>query len=355
MINDETLERISIVIPIYNEEESIKPLYQKICTVMAEMEILYELVFVDDGSTDSSFETLLSLYQNEGFIELSEILDKKEIDSWEINNHFFPVTQCVEELHSPQITIIQFRRNVGKAMALQAGFEMAKGDIIITMDADLQDDPNEIPSLLEKIEEGYDLVSGWKYPRKDPFSKRLLSKIFNRTTCLLTGLSIHDINCGFKAFRREVLGDLELYGDMHRYIPVFAHFYGYRVTEVKVKHHPRQFGKSKYGLGRIPRGFFDLLTVLFLHKYLCRPLHFFGSIGVLLTAIGFSINAYLTYLWFFRGGIGHRPLLMLGVLLIVIGIQFLSIGLLGEMFTKVYERFEKSFPVRRILRGIKDL
>ena len=228
--------------------------------------------------------------------------------------------------------VIHFKRNQGKAEALMAGFAAATADIVITMDADLQDDPSEIPKLIETLNnENYDVVSGWKYPRKDPIEKRAFSFVFNRVTAFSTGVKLHDMNCGFKAYRAEVVKELYLYGDLHRYIPILAHQAGYKVGEVKVRHHPRRFGVSKYGFKRIPKRFFDLFTVLFLTKYLKRPLHVFGTIGAAVASIGILIGFYLAVLWVMKGGVGFRPLLMLSVLMIILGIQFFSIGLLGEL------------------------
>ena len=252
---------------------------------------------------------------------------------------------------SSDLIIIQFRHNMGKAAALAAGFTYATGDIVITMDADLQDDPGEIPQFLTKLEEGYDLVSGWKVHRQDPWSKVLLSRIFNRVVCLCTHLSLHDINCGFKAYRREVIQDLQVYGDRHRYLPILAHQNGYRVTEVPVKHHPRKFGKSKYGLGRIPRGLFDLLTILFLNRYLKRPLHFFGSLGLISLMGGMGINMYLAVLWLIqKGNWIPSPADAGGSMLMILGMQFLSIGLLGEMLTNAFERMDRRYPIKTVLR-----
>ncbi len=223
-----------------------------------------------------------------------------------------------------------------------AGFAAAIGDIVITMDADLQDDPSEIPKLVEALNnENYDIISGWKYPRKDPLEKRMFSFVFNRVTAFFTGVELHDMNCGFKAYRAEVVKELYLYGDLHRYIPILAHQEGYKVGEVKVRHHPRRFGVSKYGFKRIPKGFFDLFTVLFLTKYLKRPLHVFGTIGVIVAFIGVLIGLYLAVLWSMEGGVGFRPLLMLSVLMIILGIQFFSIGLLGELVIGLISRLER--------------
>lgn len=309
----QSVEKVSVVLPVFNEAQTLKQLYHQLQTVLKALSVDYELIFIDDGSTDGSFEMLQALY-------------------W-------------EQADDTEIKLLRFRRNRGKAAALAAGFAHVTGDAVVTMDTDLQDDPTEIPQLLAKLSEGYDLVSGWKFPRLDPLSKRLFSRIFNKATGLLTGVDLHDINCGFKAYRAEVVKGMHLYGELHRYTPVLAHRNGYRITEVKVKHHPRRFGQSKYGWERIPRGFFDLLTVLFLTKYLQRPMHFFGVWGLFLTGIGFFINLYLAILWFIEGAIGFRPLLMFGILLMVLGGQFFSIGLLGEMLTHAISRFGSPKPL----------
>ena len=290
---------LSIVIPILNEAESLPLLHRNLTLALTSLQRPYEIIFVDDGSTDGTYKTLCQLAEKDANVRL-----------------------------------IKFRRNFGKAAALSAGFRHARGGFIVSMDGDLQDDPAEIPALLAKLDEGWDLVSGWKAQRHDPLSKRVPSKIFNWFTARVTGVHLHDLNCGLKAYRREVLENLPLYGELHRYIPVMAHEQGFRVTEMKVLHHPRKFGKSKYSLERYLRGFLDLLTVVLLTRYIRRPLHLFGSIGVLCFAIGFFINLYLTLLWLSGEPIGHRPLMILGVLLVVTGVQFVSIGLIGELLIR---------------------
>ena len=308
--------QVSIVIPAYNEAESLPILLQQLQAVLKMRDAPAEIVFVNDGSTDAT----------------AEILDMLSTQPQQ-----FPVH------------VIHFKRNRGKAEALMAGFFAAKGKVVITMDADLQDDPAEIPKLLEMLyNENYDVVSGWKYPRKDPFEKRAFSFVFNRITAFFTGLKLHDMNCGFKAYRSEVVKQLHLYGDLHRYIPILTHQAGYRIGEIKVQHHPRQFGVSKYGLGRIPKGFFDLLTVLFLTKYLKRPLHVFGMIGGIVASIGVIIGMYLSVLWFIEGGVGFRPLLMLSVLMVILGAQFFSIGLLGELLIRSISRLERHLTTQKV-------
>jgi glycosyltransferase involved in cell wall biosynthesis len=306
----------SIIVPVLNEQESVSALYQGLTTAVDAASVQdYEIIFVDDGSRDGTFEVLETLHARDG-----------------------------------RVKVIQFRRNFGKSAALSAGFAAAQGEIVFTLDGDLQDDPTEIPRFLGKIHEGYDLVSGWKYPRHDPLSKTLPSKFFNFVVRLTTKVKLHDFNCGFKAYRRDVVQELHLYGELHRYTPILAHQKGFRVTEIKVTHHPRKFGRSKYGIRRFARGFFDLLTVLFLGAYTWRPLHLFGWAGVGTFGLGSLINLYLTILWFAgQGPIGNRPLLMLGVLLMIIGLQFFSMGLLAEMITHGQAQDISSYSVNRRL------
>ncbi len=254
----ETLD-LSFVIPLKNEAESLNELYQRLVDVIERLAVRFELIFVDDGSTDDSLALLQALRGEDA-----------------------------------RVKIIQFQGNFGKAAALAAGFEHAAGRIVFTMDADLQDDPAEIPAFLKKLDEGYDLVSGWKRIRQDPLSKTLPSRLFNAVTARLTGVRLHDFNCGFKAYRREVLANTPIYGELHRYVPVLAAAKGFKVGEVVVRHHPRLHGRSKYGIERLTRGLFDLLTVLFLTRYLKRPLHFFGGIGLAVGGIGFLCLLYLT-------------------------------------------------------------
>ncbi len=307
-------KKVSLVVPVFNEEESLPELYREMVTVLEGLGVTYEIIFVDDGSRDGSRRLL------EEF-------------------------QAADE----QVRVLELRRNYGKAAALATGFREAAGEIIITLDGDLQDDPGEIPEFLKKIEAGYDLVSGWKWERKDPLSKTIPSRLFNLTTSFLTGIKIHDFNCGFKAYRREVTEDIEVYGELHRYLPVLAHQEGYRIGELKVRHRRRKYGRTKYGLARFPHGFFDLLTILFLTKFMKRPLHLFGLIGFLLTLGGLGINLYLAVIRFRFGSIlGRHPLLLLGVLLMVLGIQFVSLGFLGEMITRLSEE-KKDYPLRRRL------
>ena len=334
---------ISIIIPVFNEAPTLKPLYHQIRDVMGIIGAPYEIIFVDDGSTDGSFGIMEEIHHlHQELAPVAAVIPRPSVSD------DIPVSAT-----TTKIIVIQFQRNMGKATALAAGFTRAKGDVVITIDADLQDDPNEIPKLLAKVEEGYDVVSGWKTKRQDSWSKIILSRIFNRVVCWCTRLNLHDINCGFKAYRREVIQELLVYGDRHRYLPILALQNGFRVSEVPVRHLPRQCGRSKYGFERIPRGFLDLLSILFLNRYLKRPLHFFGVLGFLCLISGTVINIYLAVLWFVQGGIGFRPLLMLGILLMILGMQFFSIGFLGEMFTNAFERFNRRYPIKRVLEGQK--
>ena len=307
---------ISVVIPVYNEEKNVLVLHDKLSKVLKSLKKAYEIIFVDDGSTDKTYSNLTKIHKK-----------------------------------NKNTKVIQFYRNFGKAAALSAGFEQSKGGIIITMDGDLQDDPKEIPRFIKKINEGYDLVNGWKHKRKDPLTKTLPSKIANFVTSYSTGAKLHDMNCGFKAYRREVTKSIKLYGDMHRYIPALAYSKGYRITEIKVDHHKRKYGSSKYGFVRLFRGLFDFITIKFLNDYIRRPMHFFGMIGGLLFVIGLVILTYLSILrLFYNILIGGRPLLLLGILLLILGFQFLSIGLIGEIFVNLSQEKEDVYNIKRILK-----
>jgi len=296
---------ISIVIPVFNEGDSLDKLYCELSKVLEPFSVC-EIIFVDDGSYDNSF-TLLKKIADE--------------DS--------------------RVAALRFFKNFGKADALSEGFKHTSGDIIITMDADLQDDPAEIPNFINKIQEGWDLVSGWKKNRKDPLSKRIPSRLFNFVTRLFTGVNIHDFNCGLKAYRRKVINAVDIYGGLHRYIPAMASQKGFSVTEIEVHHRPREFGQSKYGSNRFLHGFFDLFTMLFTSKYFNRPLHFFGFIGMVLFMAGLIISIYLTVGWFNGIWIGNRPIFFFGILLLIVGAQFFSLGLLGELFIKNTAKSEK--------------
>ena len=293
---------ISVVVPVSDEELTLAPLYDELRAALEPAGEPWEVVYVDDGSTDGSFAALTRLHA--------------EHDN---------------------VRVVRLRRNFGKAAALAAGFAQARGDVVVTIDADLQDDPGEIPRLLNKLHEGFDLVSGWKTRRRDPWLRRALSKLFNAATSRISGLRLHDLNCGLKAYRAEVVEGLRIYGELHRFIPVLAHYRGYRVAELPVNHRPRPHGRSRYGPERYLRGFLDLLTVTFIGRYRHRPLHLFGGLGLLLTAIGFVVLAYLTVVKAMGDAIGHRPLLLLGVLLVVVGLQLFSLGLLSEMVTSQHE------------------
>lgn len=303
---------LSIVIPLYNEEPSLEPLAAELKVVLEPLGRPYEIIFVDDGSTDGSFATLEQLHHTDP-------------------EHF---------------RVIRFRRNFGKTAALSAAFKRARGEIVVTMDADLQDDPHELPKLLDKLDEGHDLVAAWREHRVDPASKTLPSRIFNRTVSLLTGIKLHDFNCGFKAYRIEVVRDLELYGDLHRFIPVLAYWKGYGVAEVAIAHRPRRFGRSKYGWERAWSGFVDFLVVLFLTRYLRRPLQLFGTVGAISLFVGLILGLYLAYLRFFAGGIGWRPALFADILAIVVGVQLISMGLLAEMLRNFAYRAEDEYSVQ---------
>ena len=289
---------ISVVVPVHDEEQSVEPLLDELADALAPLDTTWEVIFVDDGSTDGTFARLTRLH----------------------------------DVHD-NVRVVRLRRNFGKAAALAAGFAEATGEIVVTIDGDRQDDPEEIPRLLVKLDEGFDLVSGWKAHRRDPLSRRILSRIFNAVAGRMSGLRLHDMNCGLKAYRAEVVHGLRLYGELHRYIPVLAHYRGFRIAEIPVNHRPREYGRSRYGVERYVRGFLDLLTVTFVGRYRHRPLHLFGGLGLALLAGGSAILVYLTVLKITGASIGGRPLLTLGVLLVVVGMQFLSLGLLTELIT----------------------
>jgi len=309
---------LSVVVPVYNEERSVELLYDEIAAALDPLEREWEVVFVDDGSTDASFAALTRLHSR-----------------------------------AANVRVVRMRRNFGKAAALAAGFREAQGEVVVTLDADGQDDPGEVPRLLAKLDEGFDLVSGWKARRRDPWRRRVLSRIFNVVTGWVSGVRLHDMNCGLKAYRAEVVRGLALYGELHRFLPVLAHERGYRIAELPVNHRPREHGRSRYGLERYLRGFFDLITVTFMGRYRHRPLHLFGGLGLALTVVGTLVCLYLTVLWFAGEAIGHRPLLTLGVLLVVVGMQFLSLGLIGEMVTTHHE--ERTAPREPVERYVDEI
>ena len=293
---------ISVIVPVHDEERSVALLHEEIAASLDPLGRPWELVFVDDGSTDGTFAALTRLHARHD-----------------------------------EIRVVRLRRNFGKSAALQAGFEEAQGDVVVTIDGDLQDDPAEIPRLLAKLEEGFDLVSGWKTRRRDRLTRRIPSRIFNRVTATLSGLRLHDLNCGLKAYRAEVVKGLRIYGELHRFIPVLAHYRGFRIAELPVNHRPREHGRSRYGMERYLRGFLDLLTVTFMGRYRHRPLHLFGGLGLLLGALGALLLVYLSVLKVTGEAIGHRPLLTLGVLLVVVGVQLLSLGLVSELLASHHE------------------
>ncbi len=291
------IRSLSVVVPCYNEEGNLATLHQRLTGVLTGMALPYEILFVDDGSTDGTWRVIREL---------------RAADT--------------------HIAGLRHRRNFGKALALANGFVVSRGDAVITMDGDLQDDPSELPRFIEQLNQGNDLVSGWKQRRQDPLGKTAPSRLFNWTVRVVSGVPLHDFNCGFKAYRREVTGRLRLYGELHRFTPVLADAEGFRVVELPVQHHPRTWGASKYGWSRLLKGFLDLLTVTFLTNYRQRPMHLFGLPGLLSAMIGVLIAVYLTIEKVIGGAqIGTRPLLTLAVLLIVIGVQFFGLGLLGEL------------------------
>ena len=311
---------LSVVIPVFNEKDSLKELYENVLEnvnklIKKDLISEYELWFINDGSSDNSEQVIKSIIKEN------------------VNVH-----------------LITFRKNFGKAAALQAGFRHATGDIIITMDADLQDDPQEFENFINKINEGYDVRSGWKYNRLDPLEKRLPSKLFNKVTSTLSGVKLHDFNCGFKAYKKEVVKCIDIYGEMHRYIPVLAYRKGFLITEIKVTHHKREHGESKYGWERYLRGLFDSMTTSFLSRYYDRPMYFFGRIGLFLFVMGFAICCILSIQWLMGNSIGGRPLLVLGVLCIILGVQSFSTGFIGDMIVDAtYRQHYEESHIKEIL------
>jgi glycosyltransferase involved in cell wall biosynthesis len=302
--------KLSIVVPVYNEQENIPELSSRLTQVCRSLKASYEILFVNDGSSDGT---------------LAAIKKSKEKD--------------------PNISAIDLAKNSGKAQAYSAGFTEAKGEIVITMDGDLQDRPEQIPEFLKKLEEGYDLVTGWKHTGKG--KRTWSSKAFNTLVRRWTKLEIHDTNCPFKAYRREVVKNLKVYGSLYRFIPALAHWKGYRVAEIKVENDPRKHGTTKYGPGRALGGFFDLLTVIFLTQYIKRPLHFFGLAGLVLGSIGFVIDLAIVVIGLINGRVGHQALLLLGLVLIIIGVQFVFTGLLAEMMFRLFQEQGNDLPVYR--------
>ena len=310
--------KLSIVIPIYNEEENVKPLYSELKEVLDTLGHDYEIIFIDDGSRDSSL------------VLLEEIQQQDE-----------------------QVVVISFRRNFGQTAAMSAGFDYATGDVIVTMDGDLQNDPHDIPGMFEKLSEGYDLVSGWRFKRQDSFlNRRLPSMIANKIISVVTGVHLHDYGCTLKIFRKEITRGIHLYGEMHRFIPAIASGVGGEIAELKVNHRPRRFGTSKYGISRTIRVVLDLMTVKFLLSYATRPIQVFGLLGILSGGIGFCIAMILTIeRQFFGMPLANRPLLLLAVLLIFMGMQFISMGLLAELQARTYHESQRKpiYVVRKVL------
>lgn len=314
---------VSIVIPLLNEVDSLEPLYSQLRQVLYTLDKTYEIILVDDGSTDGSFEVLEKL-----------------------------------QMRDDRIRVIRLRRNFGQTAAFSAGFDLAQGDVIITMDADLQNDPADIPRLLDKIDEGYDVVSGWRVERKDEFlTRQLPSQVANFLVSKLTGVELHDYGCSLKAYRRDVVKNVNLYGEMHRFIPALASWMGIRVAEIPVNHAPRKFGQSKYGLGRVLKVLLDLLTVKFLLDFASRPIQIFGLAGLLCLTGGTALGIYLALLrLFFDQPLGDRPIVLLAILLIVFGVQLITMGLLGEMIMRIYHEAQgkPTYFVKDVL-GLEDV
>jgi glycosyltransferase involved in cell wall biosynthesis len=294
---------ISVVVPVLNEEESLPLLHDSLARVLTESGLSYEIIVVDDGSTDHSLEILREL-----------------------------------QVRDENLRVVCFRRNYGQTAAFAAGFDRAQGDIVVTIDADLQNDPADIPALVAKLQEGYDVVSGWRVDRQDRFfDRRMPSMLANRLIGWATGVRIHDYGCSLKAYRRDVLADVRLYGELHRFLPALAHAAGARITEMPVSHHPRRFGKAKYGLSRTLKVILDLLAVRFLMSYSTRPIHIFGLLGLLSSAVGTVILLYLGAVkLFLQEDIGNRPITLLAILLVVVGVQLVTSGLLAELVTRTY-------------------
>ena len=309
---------ISIVVPMKNEQQSIRPLYEKLSAQLEQLGKRYEVIFIDDGSTDDTFRELKQL----------------------------------REEHLGVVRVIRFRRNFGKTPALVAGFSRCRGDVIFTIDGDLQDDPAEMPKFLEKLDEGYDLVSGWKFPRLDPITKTFPSRIFNWMVSTMTGVHLHDINNGFKAYRRELVEDphLKLYGEFHRFVPVMAHWRGFNVAEIKVRHHPRKYGSSKYGGRRFVRGLIDLLNVLFLTSFLRMPLRLFVPMGAWTFFLGLLIDGFVVVRKFlYNQDIHNQPLLFVGILLMIFGVQFILAGLQSEMIRHYAFQRDEEYSIKQEL------
>jgi glycosyltransferase involved in cell wall biosynthesis len=309
---------LSVVIPIYNEKESIGKLYKKLNETLSGMNIKYEVLLIDDGSTDGTFDELV-----------------------EIHNE------------NKSYKIISFRKNFGQTSAISAGFDFTSGSVVITLDADLQNDPSDIPILLKKLNEGYDIVSGWRVNRKDrAMTRRFPSMIANRLISRLTGVYLHDYGCTLKAYRKEVIKNIDLYGEMHRYIPAIASWMGVKVAEVPVRHHSRKYGKSKYGFSRTIKVILDIITVKFLLSYSQRPIQVFGLLGLFSSAVGFIMTVYLIIMRiFFSQSLSDRPLFILSIFMIFIGIQLVTMGLLAEVLMRVHHevRNRPTYAIKEII------
>ncbi|MBI3769332.1 MAG: glycosyltransferase family 2 protein [Deltaproteobacteria bacterium] len=312
---DEGTPELSIVVPVYNERATLAALVDECAAALAPLKLAWELIFIDDGSTDGSFGAITEMH-----------------------------------LRDRRVRGVRLRTNLGKSAALAVGFRAARGSRLVTIDGDLQDDPREIPRLLAALDEGADLVSGWKTARQDPPARVLASRVFNGLSRLASGIALHDVNCGLKAYRREVAAEVPLYGELHRFIPLLAHWRGFRVAEIAVTHRPRAVGRSRYGWSRVLRGIMDLVTVICLTRYNRRPAHFFSLPGAGLVAIGLAICTYIAYLRLRYGHIlQHHPLLIFGVLLVVVGVQLFTTGLLGEMMVDAGRRIDEDYEAARKL------
>ena len=311
---------ISVITPVYNEEESLPVLYQRLLEALEQLDEPWELIFVDDGSRDGSFEVLTAFCHRD-----------------------------------PRVTAVQFRRNFGQTSALAAGFDYARGDVLVTLDADLQNDPADIPRLLEKLGEGYDIVSGWRKARKDPlFGKRIPSLLSNKLSSWITGVPLHDFGCTLKAYRREVIDEIHLYGEFHRFIPALASSIGASVTEIEVNHLPRKHGISKYGASRVIRGFLDLLTLKLLLNYMTKPMQMFGGLGLLTMGTGGLLGIATLGMKFFMGiDVTGNPMLYLTILFLILGIQFIGLGFVGELTMRTYHETQQkpTYVVREVIGG----
>ncbi|MFH1770970.1 MAG: glycosyltransferase family 2 protein [archaeon] len=306
---------ISVVVPAYNEEENIFPMYKAVTEVLGPLGKPYEIIYVDDGSTDRTVE------------ELKKV--------------------CAKDKH---VKAVIFRKNFGQTAAMDAGFKQAQGRVIFPMDADLQNDPKDIPRLLKKLDEGYDVVSGWRKNRRDTFFKKFVSRGANLLRKLIINDKIHDSGCTLKAYKKKCFEGITLYGEMHRFIPAILEWKGYKVTELVVRHHSRKYGQTKYGMKRTIKGFLDMLVMKFWMQYSTRPIHLFGSSGLLMTFFGILIGAYLAFIKiFFGASIGNRPLLILSVLLMVLGVQLIMFGFLADILVKVYYRDVPNYSVEKVI------